>query len=134
MYNINEDGVTVGEVTVPWAEIEKYQELRNIKDRILVKMTVTYARDDYHNYELINIDEWNKFKELLQQYDISTVPIGEIAGKHSDVWINWKDPSFYQEITDLDQILSFYRVYGFYDSNTDGQFIWSTEEYIRENF
>lgn len=133
MYDINENGVTVGTVTVPWSEIEKYQELSQVKDKILVKMTVCYARDDYHNYELIDIIEWNNFKDLLKKHDISEIPIGEIAGKHSDVWIDWKDPSFCQEITDQEQILSFYRRCRFYDSNTDGQFIWSTKEYIEEN-
>lgn len=127
-YSFNEHGVTVGDITVPWSEIENYQTDQAIQSYILVKLETQYARDEYYNHFLIKKNEWEDFAKLLKDNNVTTTCLGEIAGKHSNVTFYWDDPSSVQVIEDKQAIRKFYNRHNYHDSNTDSDFVFATRE------
>lgn len=131
-YKFTEQGIELssGE-TIEWKTINNESNKIKLKNKILIKFDYRYGRDDLYEYVITDKEEWEKLISKLTELGISETCLGEICGKHSEVWYSL-DATPPTIITDMDEIIKFYSVDGYSDRNCGSYIIGSFHDRIYE--
>jgi hypothetical protein len=115
-YGFSEEGLNIaGSLVMTWEEIDKERNAFRFANSVLVKVGFTYGRvSDIEDQTIYDRDEWAKIKAALEG---TTAYFCDFAGKYSQAEIEFWSNVDLEEITDLEEIIAFHRIYGF--SNCD---------------
>lgn len=116
-------------VLIDWEIIDKERRKVQLKNKLLLKFDFNYGRDDLYEYLIIDKESWDKIKEDIEKYDIDTVFLGEICGKHSNVTYSISSDGYTEEY-DIDKIEKFNIDHGYESRNCDSYIISSLMEAI----
>jgi len=123
-----EAGVLFGGQLVSWEDLEAQRNQFRFMRSVLVKISFTYGRQDFQDAEIYDAEEWHKLRETVRGLNVF---FSDFAGKHSEVSLDLFKTVELEEITNLDEIIEFHRVYGFV--NHDLGIIEAALEQGREN-
>jgi len=123
-----EAGVLFGGQLVSWEDLEAQRNQFRFMRSVLVKISFTYGRQDFQDAEIYDAAEWHKLRETVRGLNVF---FSDFAGKHSEVSLDLFKTVELEEITNLDEIIEFHRVYGFV--NHDLGIIEAALEQGREN-
>lgn len=123
-----EAGVLFGGQLVSWEDLEAQRNQFRFMRSVLVKISFTYGRQDFQDAEIYDAAEWHKLRETVRDLNVF---FSDFAGKHSEVSLDLFKTVELEEITNLDEIIEFHRVYGFV--NHDLGIIEAALEQGREN-
>lgn len=131
-YKFTEQGIELssGE-TISWDTVEKEGCKIKFKDKILIKFDFRYGRDDLYEYIITDKSDWEELVEKLSDLGISETCLGEICGKHSEVFYSL-DATPPTIITDMDEIIKFYSINGYSDRNCESYIMGSFGDRIYE--
>lgn len=83
------------------------------KDSVLVTFTAHYGRDTFISRQIMLKSEWEELKNRFEEDDEDELPknfyLGEIAGKHSEVYYEWGN---HEEEEDIQKIFKFSQNHG----------------------
>ena len=131
-YEFTDQGIQLsnGEL-ITWDTINKENGKIKFRDKILVKFDFRYGRDDLYEHTIVDKTEWEELIEKLYELDIDSTYLGELCGKHSEVYYSlstWP-PTV---ITDIEEIYNFYNINGYSDRNCDAYIMGSFSDRIYE--
>lgn len=107
------DGIKISsdenEILIDWKTIEYKMLEQTLSDRVLVEFNYSYGRDFFKDTYVLKKDYWNKLKKKLLNKDIW---LGEVCGKHSDVWCNFSDEDIVEK-NNINDVIDFVKLYGY---------------------
>lgn len=110
-------GVDFKGTFISWEDLETERAKIRFANSVLVKVGFTYGRfSDINDESIYNRDQWAKIKAGLEG---TTAYFSDFAGKHSETSVEFWSNVTLEEITDLDQIIEFHRLYGMSNSDLD---------------
>lgn len=130
-YEFTDDGIRIDDELLTWDKILRENAKIKLKNSVLLKFDFRYGRDYLYYYIISDRNEWEDIKEQLKKYNITETYLGEVCGKHSEVYFSLTEDSI-TEITDIDQIIDFNLSYGTYTRNCDVDIIGSFSDRIYE--
>ena len=110
-------GVDFKGTFISWEDLEAERAKFRFANSVLVKVSFTYGRvSDVNDESIYDRDQWAKIKAALEG---TTAWFSDFAGKHSETSVDFWSNVTLEEITDLDKIIEFHRLYGMSNSNLD---------------
>ena len=110
-------GVDFKGTFISWEDLEAERAKFRFANSVLVKVGFQYGRVSEVNDEAIyDRDQWAKIKAALEG---TTAWFSDFAGKHSETSVDFWSNVTLEEITDLDKIIEFHRLYGMSNSDLD---------------
>ena len=108
-YIFNDIGIILDDGTqISYDEILLERAKIKYKDSILVKFTAYYGRDSFIYKKIMLKSEWEELKNRFEEDDDEELPrsfyLGELAGKHSEVYYEWGND---EEESDIYKIFKF---------------------------
>lgn len=110
-------GVDFKGTFISWEDLEAERAKFRFANSVLVKVGFQYGRVSEVNDEAIyDRDQWAKIKAGLEG---TSAYFSDFAGKHSETSVDFWSNVTLEEITDLDKIIEFHRLYGMSNSDLD---------------
>ena len=106
MITYSNEGLTVNDTFISWADVDKGRNAIRFSNTVLVTVEMNYGRNYFNNSFIVSQEEWAKIKERLVNAK-SPLFFGELAGKHSDVKFTIEDGNILEE-TDIEKIGEFH--------------------------
>lgn len=110
------EGMTIAGELVDWKTIDKARNEIRFMNSVLVKISFTYGRQEFHEEQIWDTVEWYNTKANIAGL---SGWFSEFAGKHSQVELHMFDGVNVEEITDLKEIVEFFDLYGHSNNTLD---------------
>jgi hypothetical protein len=107
-----EAGVTIGDTFLSWEDLDAERNKFRFANSVLVKVGFSYGRvTEIEDAQIYDKAEWKKIKTALEG---KSAWFSEFAGKYSEVSLDFWSTVSVEETTDLEAIVEFHRLHGFY--------------------